>query len=56
MAETVVAESNDEHSADELITSSDPEHPANQIPELCRNFYTLGWVRNTVPIHIRILR
>lgn len=29
---------------DALIHSSDPEHPANLICELCRKFYTLGWV------------
>ncbi|KAJ3272878.1 hypothetical protein HDV01_005201 [Terramyces sp. JEL0728] len=27
--------------------SSDPEHPVNIIPELCRLFYTLGWVTGT---------
>ena len=32
---------------DELITSSDPEHPANLICSLCRNFYHLGWVTGT---------
>ncbi|KAL8765997.1 MAG: hypothetical protein Q9209_007086 [Squamulea sp. 1 TL-2023] len=32
---------------DHLITSSDPEHPANHICTLCRNFYTLGWVTGT---------
>lgn len=25
----------------------DPEHPLNLIPELCRLFYTLGWVTGT---------
>ena len=34
-------------SMDHLITSSDPEHPANHICALCRNFYTLGWVTGT---------
>ncbi|KAF8301467.1 Methylthioribulose-1-phosphate dehydratase [Clavulina sp. PMI_390] len=33
--------------ADALITSSDPLHPANLIPELCRSFYQLGWVTGT---------
>ncbi|KAF8628651.1 hypothetical protein AX15_003783 [Amanita polypyramis BW_CC] len=30
-----------------LVTSSDPNHPANLIPELCRSFYHLGWVTGT---------
>ncbi|EIM85751.1 Methylthioribulose-1-phosphate dehydratase [Stereum hirsutum FP-91666 SS1] len=33
--------------ADALITSTDPLHPANLIPELCRGFYHLGWVTGT---------
>ena len=33
--------------ADALITSSDPQHPANYICELCRKFYTFGWVTGT---------
>jgi len=33
--------------ADELVTSDDPLHPANLIPELCRGFYRLGWVTGT---------
>ncbi|KAL1916051.1 uncharacterized protein VTP21DRAFT_6055 [Calcarisporiella thermophila] len=32
---------------DELCVSSDPYHPANLIPELCRLFYQLGWVTGT---------
>ncbi|KAJ3021476.1 hypothetical protein HKX48_008410 [Thoreauomyces humboldtii] len=32
---------------DHLVTSSDPEHPANLIPELCKLFWTLGWVTGT---------
>jgi len=32
---------------DELVESDDPEHPANLIPELCRGFYTIGWVTGT---------
>jgi methylthioribulose-1-phosphate dehydratase len=30
-----------------LVTSSDSEHPANLIPRLCKQFYTLGWVTGT---------
>ncbi|KAJ1565742.1 hypothetical protein HK096_010877 [Nowakowskiella sp. JEL0078] len=30
-----------------LVISSNPEHPANLIPELCRLFYTNGWVTGT---------
>jgi len=30
--------------ADQLVLSDDPQHPANLICELCRKFYTLGWV------------
>ncbi|RUS22091.1 methylthioribulose-1-phosphate dehydratase [Endogone sp. FLAS-F59071] len=33
--------------SDELVRSDDPNHPANLIPELCRLFYTLGWVTGT---------
>ncbi|KAL6910684.1 class II aldolase/adducin N-terminal [Trichoderma evansii] len=32
---------------DQLITSTDPEHPANLIPSLCAKFWTLGWVTGT---------
>ena len=32
---------------DHLITSNDPEHPANHICTLCRSFYSLGWVGGT---------
>ncbi|CAG8610448.1 11258_t:CDS:2, partial [Paraglomus brasilianum] len=31
----------------ELVLSSDPLHPANLIPELCKLFYSLGWVTGT---------
>ncbi|KAJ3416472.1 hypothetical protein HDV05_001630 [Chytridiales sp. JEL 0842] len=30
-----------------LIESTDPEHPANLIPELCKMMYNLGWVTGT---------
>jgi len=33
--------------ADSLIRSNDPLHPANRISDLCRRFYTLGWVTGT---------
>ncbi|EKM79547.1 hypothetical protein AGABI1DRAFT_114084 [Agaricus bisporus var. burnettii JB137-S8] len=29
------------------VRSSDTQHPANLIPELCRAFYRLGWVTGT---------
>lgn len=32
---------------DQLVVSKDPLHPANLIPELCRLFYTIGWVTGT---------
>lgn len=34
-------------SADALVTSSDPKHPANHICSLCKQFYTFGWVTGT---------
>jgi len=34
-------------SGDDLITSTDPKHPANYICSLCRQFYTFGWVTGT---------
>lgn len=37
----------EEDQFDKLITSDDPEHPANLICTLCRNFYALGWVTGT---------
>ena len=30
-----------------LVTSTDPDHPANLICTLCRNFYSQGWVTGT---------
>ncbi|PVU91476.1 hypothetical protein BB561_004374 [Smittium simulii] len=32
---------------DHLVVSSEANHPANLIPELCSLFYTLGWVTGT---------
>lgn len=32
---------------DHLVQSSDPEHPSNLIPDLCRRFYNWGWVTGT---------
>jgi len=32
---------------DQLITSDNPDHPANLIPSLCAKFWTLGWVTGT---------
>jgi methylthioribulose-1-phosphate dehydratase len=32
---------------DHLIKSADSQHPANLIPQLCRKFWTLGWVTGT---------
>lgn len=33
--------------SDHLVTSQDPNHPANLIPSLCAKFWTLGWVTGT---------
>ncbi len=32
---------------DLLVTSNEPEHPANLICELCKLFYNNGWVTGT---------
>jgi methylthioribulose-1-phosphate dehydratase len=32
---------------DQLVTSDNPDHPANLIPSLCAKFWTLGWVTGT---------
>ncbi|KAF5527393.1 Methylthioribulose-1-phosphate dehydratase [Colletotrichum aenigma] len=32
---------------DQLVTSENPEHPANLIPSLCAKFWHLGWVTGT---------
>lgn len=44
----VVPADNNEHTDnDHLVQSTDPEHPANLIPEMCRKFYNWGWVTGT---------
>lgn len=37
----------DSNNNDHLVQSTDPEHPANLIPEMCRKFYNWGWVTGT---------
>lgn len=39
--------SNGKDNRNDLVISDDPEHPANLICELCRDFYKLGWVTGT---------
>ena len=36
-----------QNNRDDLVISDDPEHPANLICELCKDFYKLGWVTGT---------
>lgn len=38
---------NGQSEGDALVTSADPLHPANYISDLCRRFYSLGWVTGT---------
>jgi methylthioribulose-1-phosphate dehydratase len=55
MADNQVAVADGHENNDHLVQSTDPEHPANLIPEMCRKFYTWGWVTGTgggVGIHI----
>lgn len=42
-----MSEATGEGNLDHLVKSQDPEHPSNLIPELCRKFYSLGWVTGT---------
>ncbi|CRK40955.1 hypothetical protein BN1723_015815 [Verticillium longisporum] len=39
--------SSDLENPDQLVTSTNPDHPANLIPSLCAKFWTLGWVTGT---------
>src|SRR5271163_1682623 len=39
-AEMATSDSSNDH----LVKSDDNQHPANLIPELCKKFWTLGWV------------
>jgi methylthioribulose-1-phosphate dehydratase len=42
-----MATSNAVENPDQLVTSDNPDHPANLIPSLCAKFWTLGWVTGT---------
>ena len=44
---TISDQGNITENPDDLITSADPQHPANLICTLCRAFYSLGWVTGT---------
>lgn len=33
--------------SDQFVSSIDPLHPANLIPQLCENMYRQGWVTGT---------
>lgn len=46
LADMSVANATEDNN-DHLVQSSDASHPANLIPELCRKFYSLGWVTGT---------
>jgi methylthioribulose-1-phosphate dehydratase len=43
----IPVDSNGHTNNDHLVQSTDPEHPANLIPEMCRKFYNWGWVTGT---------
>lgn len=43
MSQEITQKDNNDH----LVQSSDPDHPANMIPDLCRKFYNWGWVTGT---------
>lgn len=45
-----MADTNNDH----LVQSQDPDHPANLIPRLCRQFYTLGELDNGFDKQLRV--
>lgn len=47
MEQAAQAADNGTNSADALVTSDDPLHPANHICTLCHQFYGHGWVTGT---------